>query len=410
VEKFSILVTPEEIKEEDSKPTLYIGLHVDKKRACLVKTNNDGSEELLDEINIPNKNEESPGTEPTVMMTYWFSYDSSDLCLKYGKGYAMTETTQMSYSFFKDCKTQKEKDETREKNKIFFNSVSKKYVWVYSQPERLGGDIRYIDIEPTFCFAANPLTVNYPPRVMDSSEVTLFDLDMGKQMFSKSLPLACQELFYNIKNCSLDYPLNPVMRLSDAIRYSLNTPGCLLSDKIAEKISEFGDLEETYLRVTLGPETRTAPGIPYVLEIWPKGHMSPVHNHGGACAVIKVLFGRITVNIYNKLPNPNPKKSEPKVINSFDAKEGDITWIGPEWYQTHKLVNRTDDFCATIQCYRYDERDTIHYPGFDYVNTSGKGNSIGAFFPNSDFSFIKLRSQVLEEYSRYLGGEAPASH
>ena len=28
-----------------------------------------------------------------------------------------------------------------------------------------------------------------------------------------------------------------------------------------------------------------------MLEIWPSGHHSPVHDHGNACAVIKVLYG-----------------------------------------------------------------------------------------------------------------------
>lgn len=42
-------------------------------------------------------------------------------------------------------------------------------------------------------------------------------------------------------------------------------------------------------------------GVPYVLEIWPVGSGSPVHNHGGACAIIKVLHGSLTISLYNKL-------------------------------------------------------------------------------------------------------------
>ena len=41
--------------------------------------------------------------------------------------------------------------------------------------------------------------------------------------------------------------------------------------------------------------------MPYVLEIWPGGNGSPIHNHGGACAIIKVLFGCLSVNLFNKL-------------------------------------------------------------------------------------------------------------
>ena len=64
----------------------------------------------------------------------------------------------------------------------------------------------------------------------------------------------------------MEYPENPITKLSDAIRYSIKTPGMTLYEKLKEKEEQF-----TYLRVTLGPDRRTAPGIPYVLEIWPSG-------------------------------------------------------------------------------------------------------------------------------------------
>ena len=38
------------------------------------------------------------------------------------------------------------------------------------------------------------------------------------------------------------------------------------------------------------------PGHPYVLEIWPKGHSSPLHNHRNAQALIKLLYGKLKVN------------------------------------------------------------------------------------------------------------------
>ena len=192
---------------------------------------------------------------------------------------------------------------------------------------------------------------------MDSSKVTLFDLDRDNYMFSCSLPSACQELYGNIKNLTLEYPENPIMKLSDAIRYSIEAKGMTLYKKLKEKAGEF-----PYLRVTLGLDQRTTAGIPYVLEIWPSGSKSPAHNHGGACAVIKNLFGQISVNIFNKLKDP-PER-DPNPIKRFDLKQDQITWISPNWYQTHRLVNNADGFCATIQCYRCEESDMIHWPRF----------------------------------------------
>lgn len=97
---------------------------------------------------------------------------------------------------------------------------------------------------------------------MDSSKVTLFDLDRDNYMLSGSLPSVCQELYGNIKNLTLEYPENPIMKLSDAICYSIEAKGMTLYKKLKEKAEEF-----PYLRVTLGLDQRTAAGIPYALEI-----------------------------------------------------------------------------------------------------------------------------------------------
>ena len=52
--------------------------------------------------------------------------------------------------------------------------------------------------------------------------------------------------------------------------------------------------KQSYLRVSLGVPSGCSPGIPYVLEIWPSGHFSPVHNHGNAFGIVRILHGSIT--------------------------------------------------------------------------------------------------------------------
>ena len=32
-------------------------------------------------------------------------------------------------------------------------------------------------------------------------------------------------------------------------------------------------------------------------------------------------------------------------------------WMSPQWFQTHQLRNVSSDYCATINCYRYDTQD-----------------------------------------------------
>ncbi|XP_063436741.1 uncharacterized protein LOC134718180 [Mytilus trossulus] len=243
-------------------------------------------------------------------------------------------------------------------------------------------------------FEKDPFITNISPLVMDSSKVNLFYLDEGKYVFSASLPVACRELYENIKGCCLNYSQDVTgVLLSDAIRYSIETKGCILNTRLEEKASGFGkkDIKGTYLRITLGQLSGKSPGVPYVLEIWPKGHYSPVHNHGNANAIIKVLFGSIHFMIYNK----HICATDSKPLKEFDAKKGDITWVDRNWYQTHKLVNKSNDFCATIQCYNYDPDDKTHWPYFDYISNN---ENMAEFMPDSDFGFREMHENIVMEY------------
>ncbi|XP_066935055.1 uncharacterized protein [Clytia hemisphaerica] len=409
--QFTIYITPDkqkvpksldfdsefsEYEEEQSFDTEnYISLTVGENFARFkLKMHKDGEERVLKEEYGKNI-----GIEPKELVSYWFSYDRDALTLKYGKGHVMTQTTLLEFPFL-EGKSKGEEEHIRKKYNIFFNAEEKKYV--VAESEKMVEDVTggLVKIEQTLQFYPNPLVTNFSPIVKDSSKVTLFDLDRDQFMFSSSLPPACKELYDNIKGLQLEFPEDPITKLSDAIRYSINTPGMTLYEKLKEKEEQFA-----YLRVTLGPDRRTAPGIPYVLEIWPSGKGSPIHNHGGACAIIKVLFGRITCNIYNKITQP-PEQTEMQPLTRFDLNEEQMTWIGPNWYQTHRLHNNTDDFCATIQCYRYDFNDAIHWPNFDYVGfvEDKEKYELEEFYPDSDFTFVNLRRTVLDEFQKFLEG------
>ena len=233
---------------------------------------------------------------------------------------------------------------------------------------------------------------------MDSSKVTLFDLDRGNFVFSASLPSTCKELYENIKGCELDYSENTAgekVLLSDAIRYSIANG--ILRDKLKDKQGELSeDPKGTYLRVTLGKSFGKSPGVPYVLEIWPAGHFSPVHNHGNANAVIKILHGSINVDTFNK---HEVKKGTPTKLQSFDVNKDDVVWLNRNWYQTHQLHNdHGSEYCASIQCYNYEASDTTYWPFFDFMSD---GETIDEFFPSSDFGFREMRTQVMKEYTDY---------
>ena len=263
-----------------------------------------------------------------------------------------------------------------------------------------------VDVESKVSFSRYPLVHNWPHLVLDSYKLSLFDLDKSDCIFSASLPPACQELYVNVahgENIDLDWPPNSgEPKLSDAIRYSINTEGKTLHDKLKEKATEFGtkpNPNETYLRVTLGMCYGKSPGIPYVLEIWPYKHYSPIHSHGNSYAIIKVVHGSINVHVHNK----KVKKHDQEPLKKIKISKGDVTWISPNWYQTHQLINDTSgDYCATLQCYQYGDEDQHHWPYFNYVSEQ---DQIEDFLPNSDFQFISLREKLLKEYQSYLDGQ-----
>ena len=108
----------------------------------------------------------------------------------------------------------------------------------------------------------------------------------------------------------------------------MTTEGCLLHKTLKNK---------PYLRITIGPSAKQSPGIPYVLEFWPPGSKSAVHNHGSVCAVIKVVFGTIQNGTFNKMPSTvvdnrgNSQTVQPDELFRFDCYNGEVMWMSPEW-------------------------------------------------------------------------------
>lgn len=431
---FAIAVRPKDKHDGNWKPWQWIAVYITSNKALFLLGQESGGCKVLAETTA-----EGVGFEPDSIISYWLSYDRDRMVVKYGKGYYMEETTLLRYAFL-EGKTEEEAKQIRTdlqylfgpvgvKEILFFDvAVLKELAKIYASKHRKLSKLlsvieetdsekgtvpevanhphveSLVDVESKVLFDRCPLVKNWPPFVIDSSQLTLFYLDSNEYTFSASLPRACRELYENValsKNVDLDWPTVPGQpKLTDAIRYSIITPGKILYKKLKEKASEFGDDPHMcYLRVTLGRTRGDSPGVPYVLEIWPFGNYSPKHNHGNAHAVIRVMHGSLNVKIFNK-----PLDRDLKPLKVITISKGDVTWISPNWYQTHQLVNDVSgDYCATIQCYKYGDDDEIQWPYFDYLD---ENRAIGEFLPNSDFEFTKLREDLLKEYIARLDSEA----
>jgi quercetin dioxygenase-like cupin family protein len=304
---------------------------------------------------------------------YWFSLDSQNQALYAGIGEARMETYIYSYKFPTADKT------LFEKNKAFLESiVSVRIEDKATVPLRLIRD---------------PITRTVPLLIKDTDDLTMADIAGGTIMPSANLSTIGQKLYRCISGRRFVLDDREFPEFSKAIEYSIATPGCWCNTTLKKKATEFNkdkpNFAETYLRITLGQNNGESPGIPYVMEIWPAGHYSPVHNHGGADAVIRVLHGSIQVSLFPYLAASEP----PFAVTRF--KEGDVTWISPTLNQIHQLKNVEKSTCVTIQCYMYETEDTAHYDYFDYIDDGGK---IDPYEPDSDMEFLAFKALMKQEW------------
>lgn len=305
---------------------------------------------------------------------YWFSLDSQNQRLQAGVGEPRVETSCYTYQF--------ERNTLWEANKVFLESLVS-----ISLPE---------SITP-LRLCKNPITNAVPMKIKDTSELTMDDVAGSEYLPHAALSDASQMLYNCISGPkfilnTLDFP-----DFSDAIEYSIKTPGLWCNTRLKEKATEFGkDPQplETYLRITLGQNNGESPGIPYVMEIWPVGHYSPIHNHSGANAVIRVLHGKIHVSLYPFLCDQE-ETIEP--FGTVDFGKDDITWISSALNQVHMLKNldTNTETCITIQCYMYDSSDSLHYDYFDYL---GDKNAKSQYEPDSDMDFLEFKKTMKKEW------------
>jgi hypothetical protein len=308
---------------------------------------------------------------------YWFSIDSQNQQLYAGIGETRLDTVIYQFEFVKtEGSLWKKSGTTRD----FLSSLTQVDISEGVKALRLLRD---------------PITMPVPMLIKASETLTMNDVAEGKILPSASLTPVNKKLYDYVsgKNFVLDDKDFP--DFSKAIEHSILTPGLWCNTRLKEKSTEFSkdkpNLLETYLRITMGQNSGESPGSPYVMEIWPIAHYSPVHSHAGANAIIRVLHGNIHVRLF---PYLSPKVQS---FGSATFKKDDITWVNTTLNQTHQLINpkSNNKTCITIQCYMYDEADNGHYDYFDYIDADGIKQQ---YEPDSDMDFIKFKALMKEEW------------
>ncbi|KAF4337730.1 cysteine dioxygenase [Fusarium beomiforme] len=307
----------------------------------------------------------------TKKAIYWISVDRSNARIRYGQSLINNSMTFMEIQFEKE-----------------------KAAWMdtltSTEVEQDGSPISNKDIK----FKPQPVTVDLPPVVIPESEMTLEILESLEAMTFANLPKACQKLYHNIAGPKITARPASFPELPQAIDASCKDPNKYCG-KILAKKNTFGDPLETYLRITVGDNLKAdSPGIPYVMEIWPPGHKSPIHQHGDASAVIRVLYGKIQVSWFDKVEEGSPSQL---IGNPVILEEGKVTWLGKDQYQVHQLENTSDTVCITLQCYQFDEDDNVHDEAFYWKDEKGNRKK---FIPNSDKAYGLFVREVKDEWDK----------
>ena len=366
-----------------------IVLEVGAEGACFRNKNDREESSVLKRTERP-----GDGLNEGQVNSYWLSLDSQNRRLRYGKGYAQAQLTLMQWDYPAG-------DEPAE-----LDPAKLPYAWT-EQLEFVCLEGVEPSWEPRVNLYPMPVVADVPALIVADSSITMDQLAVGDVTVVENLSNGCQILYGNVAGPSIQLNTPDFPDFADAINYSIVTEGCVCYELLKSKEGEFGETNPrgTYLRITLGDNLGDSPGIPYVLEIWPGQNYSPIHNHSGADAVIKVLHGQIQSRWYAEL---SPLYLD--YYEKFDLFEGQVTWLSPEYYQTHQLFNPAPPghMCATLQCYRYPDGDNEHYEYFDYLYKDENGEwQIGQFYPNSDMNYLDFKAAVRAEWNAYVAASEP---
>jgi hypothetical protein len=305
------------------------------------------------------------------------SIDHQNLLVKYGQG------------------------EVRDRCKLLENGLSKveknlvrqiQFVHVSFNGSRLLANYKWYEYKVKLKIGEHPVVLDPALLVAEPKRRTLDHFINNSFVLLSRLDKPCQSLYHDMVGWEFQDDTFP--HLYEAIERSIRNESGWAYKKLKEKASRFGasNSRATYLRITVGFNTGTSPGVPYVLEIWPPGHHSPIHAHANTYGIIRVLYGEINVKLYRTL---DLKKTKP--IHQTTIYENQVTWLSPGLNQIHKLENKSPNkTCITIQAYEYISAEVSHYEYFDYIDNSGL--VIDKFDPVSDLDYSEFKNRMIAEW------------
>ena len=310
--------------------------------------------------------------------TYWLSI--FDSIIKYGVG-----EVRDAFTIFNITVPETEKD--------MLKQVSYLHVKMNNN-ENMLGELKDIKGNVRFFFGKEPVVRDPAMFIIPQDK---YSIQIKSAIPPSELEKPCQSLYASVVNFSLNTPDFP--EFVEAIERSIKNSNGWCHKKLEEKANRFGrpNPMATYLRITFGQKLGTSPGHAYVIEIWPPGHFSPIHNHSSAYGIIRVLHGRLLAKVY---PELTIKPFQYAPIEQI-LEQDQVTWMLPKLNQTHQIRNPDlyGSSAISIQCYQYGKEDSVHYEYFDYL--ANDGGSIAQFNPTSDMDYDEFKDLMKKEWDQF---------
>lgn len=175
----------------------------------------------------------------------------------------------------------------------------------------------------------------------------------------------------------------------------------------AERV--YGDPKKTYIRIGLGfkdfAKFRSQP----VLELWPLGYSSPIHQHGGCAGSVRIIHGQLDSKLYESLQADRPMRfrrgdckldSLPQRPHEvLQLRAGDTTWLNRESWFVHAVECGNDnsikprEFALSIHIYMSCTDE------FAFVSNGDQPKTVMKAQPKNDLSW---NFDLPKEHPHYL--------
>ncbi|EHK43362.1 hypothetical protein TRIATDRAFT_258544 [Trichoderma atroviride IMI 206040] len=142
----------------------------------------------------------------------------------------------------------------------------------------------------------------------------------------------------------------------------------------------FGDASRGYTR-NLVDEGNGKSNL--LVLVWSPGKGSPIHDHGNAHCLMKILRGDLTETRY-AFPNNDEPEGQMTVISEKTYRENQVTYMADD-LGLHRVSNRGSGFAVSLHlytppnvakkgCHIFDEKTgrRSHVPGCTYFSAYGR--------------------------------------